>query len=157
MAARIVALINRYDNLCNPQSRTPQLTPHEAVSVLFAQGRNRFDSAVLNVFIRMMGVYPAGSLVQLTDDRFALVVGVNSSRPLKPRVLVHDPKVPRHEALVLDLETQHDLGIRRSLPAAKLPPAAIEYLDPRPRVSYYFEPLSRAAESEAQGPVELAA
>ncbi len=156
MAARIVALINRYDNLCNPQSRTPQLTPHEAVSVLFAQGRNRFDATVLNTFIRMMGVYPAGSLVQLTDDRFALVVGVNSSRPLKPRVLVHDPKVPRHEALVLDLETQPNLGIRRSLPAAKLPPAAIEYLDPRPRVSYYFEPLARPA-AEASEPVELAA
>jgi HD-GYP domain-containing protein (c-di-GMP phosphodiesterase class II) len=157
MAARIVALINRYDNLCNPQSRTPQLTPHEAVSVLFAQGRNRFDAAVLNVFIRMMGVYPAGSLVQLTDDRFAMVVGVNSSRPLKPRVLVHDARVPRHEALVLDLETEPNLGIRRSLPAAKLPPAAIEYLDPRPRVSYYFEPLARAADAEAAGPVELAA
>jgi HD-GYP domain-containing protein (c-di-GMP phosphodiesterase class II) len=157
MAARVVSLINRYDNLCNPQSRTPQLTPHEAVSVLFAQGRNRFDPAVLNVFIRMMGVYPAGSLVQLTDDRFALVVGVNSSRPLKPRVLVHDPKVPRHEALVLDLETQANLGIRRSLPASKLPPAVIEYLDPRPRVSYYFEPLARAAAADGDAPVELAA
>ncbi len=157
MPARIVALINRYDNLCNPQSRTMQLTPHEAVSVLFAQGRNRFDAAVLNVFIRMMGVYPAGSLVQLTDDRFALVVGVNSSRPLKPRVLVHDPKVPRHEALVLDLETQPNIGIRRSLPAAKLPPAAIEYLDPRPRVSYYFEPLARAVADEGGGALELAA
>ncbi len=157
MPARIVALINRYDNLCNPQSRTVPLTPHEAVSVLFAQGRNRFDSSVLNVFIRMMGVYPAGSLVQLTDDRFALVVGVNSSRPLKPRVLVHDPKVPRHEALVLDLETKPDIGIRRSLPASKLPPATIEYLDPRPRVSYYFEPLARAAADEAGQPQELAA
>lgn len=157
MAARVVTLINRYDNLCNPQSRTLPLTPHEAVSVLFAQGRNRFDPAVLNVFIRMMGVYPAGSLVQLTDDRFALVVGVNSSRPLKPRVLVHDPKVPRHEALVLDLETQPNLGIRRSLPASKLPTAAIEYLDPRPRVSYYFEPLAHAAAEDLGAPVELAA
>jgi HD-GYP domain-containing protein (c-di-GMP phosphodiesterase class II) len=156
LAARVVALINRYDNLCNPQSRTPALTPHEAVSVLFAQGRNRFDPLVLNTFIRMMGVYPAGSLVQLTDDRFALVVGVNSSRPLKPRVLVHDPAVPRHEALVVDLETQPNLGIRRSLPPAKLPPAAIEYLDPRPRVSYYFEPLERPA-AEGGQPVELAA
>jgi len=45
---------------------------------------------VLNAFIRVVGVYPAGSLVQLTDDRHALVVAVNSSRPLKPRVLVHD-------------------------------------------------------------------
>ena len=148
MAARVVALVNRYDNLCNPQSRTLALTPHEAVSVLFAQGRQRFDSAVLNAFIRMMGVYPAGSLVQLTDDRHAMVVGVNSSRPLKPRVLVHDAKVPRSEALVLDLERVHDLGIRRSLPAAKLPPAAVEYLDPRPRVSYYFEPRSMASSEE---------
>ena len=145
MAARVVSLVNRYDNLVNPQARTLALTPHEAVSVLFAQGRNRFDAAVLNQFIRMMGVYPAGSLVQLTDDRFAMVVGVNSSRPLKPRVLVYDPKVPRHEAFALDLELEPQLGIRRSLPPAKLPPAALEYLDPRPRVSYFFEPLAAAA------------
>ena len=145
MAARVVALVNRYDNLCNPQSRTLARTPHEAVSVLFAQGRQHFDSAVLTAFIRMMGVYPAGSLVQLTDDRYGLVVGANSSRPLKPRVLVHDARVPRNEALMLDLERLPDLGIRRSLPAAKLPLAAIEYLDPRPRVAYYFEPLLQPA------------
>ncbi len=143
MAARIVAIVNRYDNLCNPQSRVIPLTPHEAVSVLFAQGRNRFDAAVLNAFIRMMGVYPAGSLVQLTDDRFAMVVGVNANRPLKPRVLVHDPHLPRSEALMLDLEQQPDLGIRRSLVAAKLPSPVLDYLDPRPRVSYYFEPLEQ--------------
>jgi HD-GYP domain-containing protein (c-di-GMP phosphodiesterase class II) len=143
MASRVVAIVNRYDNLCNPQSRTISLTPHEAVSVLFAQGRNRFDSTVLNAFIRMMGVYPAGSLVQLTDDRFAMVVGVNSSRPLKPRVLVHDAHVPRVEALTLDLEHQPDLGIRRSLPSAKVPAQVLDYLDPRPRVNYFFEPLER--------------
>jgi putative nucleotidyltransferase with HDIG domain len=148
MAARVVSLVNRYDNLCNPQARTLALTPHEAVSVLFAQGRQRFDATVLNAFIRMMGVYPAGSLVQLTDDRFALVVGVNSSRPLKPRVLVHEPRVPRSEALVLDLEQMPDLGIRRSLPASKLPAPTIEYLDPRPRVLYYFEALHPYSQNE---------
>ena len=140
-AARIVAIVNRYDNLCNPSARSHALTPHEAVSMLFAQGRTRFDQAILGAFIRMMGVYPAGSLVQLTDDRFAMVVGVNSSRPLKPRVLVFDPKVSRSEALLLNLEDAHDLGIRRSLTATKLPLPALEYLDPRPRVSYFFEPL----------------
>jgi HD-GYP domain-containing protein (c-di-GMP phosphodiesterase class II) len=148
MAARVVAIVNRYDNLCNPQARALALTPHEAVSTLFAQGRNRYDGAVLNAFIRLMGVYPAGSLVQLTDDRYALVVGVNSSRPLRPRVLVHDGRVPRNEALILDLERESDLGIRRSLAASKLPLQALEYLDPRPRVAYYFEPLAgeRAAD-----------
>lgn len=146
-AARIVAIVNRYDNLCNPPLLARALTPHEAVSILFAQGRGRFDAGVLNAFIRMMGVYPAGSLVQLTDDRYALVVGVNSSRPLKPRVLVHDPKVPRNEALLLNLEEHTELGIRRSLPAAKLPPAALQYLDPRPRVAYFFEPAPPVAKA----------
>ncbi len=149
IGARIVAIVNRYDNLCNPATRTLALTPHEAVSMLFAQGRNRFDATVLNTFIRMMGVYPAGSLVQLTDDRYAMVVGINASRPLKPCVLVHDARVPRADALLLELEHTPDLGIRRSLQAAKLPPQALEYLDPRPRVNYYFEPLERAEELAA--------
>jgi HD-GYP domain-containing protein (c-di-GMP phosphodiesterase class II) len=157
MAARIVAIVNRYDNLCNPGSRAVALTPHEAVAMLFAQGRGRYDAAVLNAFIRMMGVYPAGSLVQLTDDRFAMVVGVNSSRPLKPRVLVHEPlparggldlRANRSEAQLIDLETLPDLGIRRSLAAAKLPAAALLALDPRPRVSYYFEPITHAVADE---------
>ena len=141
-AARLVALVNRYDNLCNPGPRGVPLTPHEAVSVLFAQSRNKFDMPVLSGFIRMMGVYPAGSVVQLTDDRFALVMQVNSARPLKPRVLVHDPKTPRDEALLLDLERQPDLGIRRSVQPSKLPTAAGNYLAPKPRVTYYFDSLA---------------
>lgn len=152
-AARVVALVNRYDNLCNPGPRVLALTPHEAVSVLFAQSRNKFDMPVLSGFIRMMGVYPAGSLVQLTDERFALVMQVNSSRPLKPRVLVHDPKVPRDEALLLDLEQQPDLGIRRSVQPNKLPVAAAAYLSPKPRVTYYFDRVASAGhEVEAGAP-----
>ena len=138
-AARIVALVNRYDNLCNPPQIARALTPHEALSMLFAQSRSKFDATVLNAFIRMMGVYPAGSVVQLTDDRYAMVTSVNSSRPLKPRVLVHDPKTAREDALFLNLETTPDLGIRRSLAPNKLPREALEALSPRPRVAYFFE------------------
>ena len=157
LAGRVVALVNRYDNLCNPPGRVPPLTPHEAVSMLFAQGRSKYDAAVLNAFIRMMGVYPAGSLVQLTDDRFAMVVGVNSTRPLKPRVLVHDPKVPRQEALLLDLEETPDVGIRRSLTAGKLPAPSLDYLDPRPRVAYFFEPLDGSGTTHCVTPAALPA
>lgn len=141
-AARIVSLVNRYDNLCNPHLPGRALTPHESLSLLFAQGQNKFDTAILSGFIKMMGVYPAGSTVQLTDDRYAMVVGVNSSRPLKPRVLVHEPAVPREEALVLDLETVSGLGIRRSMKPLQLPPTALDYLAPRPRVAYFFEPMA---------------
>jgi hypothetical protein len=78
--------------------------------------------------------------VQLTDDRYALVVGVNSSRTLRPRVVVHDPKVPRDEAGVLDLETVPGLGIRRSLKPSALPDSVLAYLEPQPRMNYFFEP-----------------
>lgn len=138
-AARIVSLVNRYDNLCNPVSPAKALTPHEALSVMFAQGKHKFDVTMLNAFIRMMGVYPPGSVVQLTDERYGIVVAVNSSRPLKPRVLVHDARVPRDEALHLNLEEEPTLGIRRSLKASQLPQASMEYLAPRQRVTYYFE------------------
>ena len=140
-AARIVSLVNRYDNLCNPHRPSQALTPHEALALLFAQGKTKFDSAILGALIRMMGVYPAGSTVQLTDDRYAMVVGVNSSRPLRPRVLVHEAGVPRSEALIVDLERLLGVGIRRSIKPLQLPAATLDYLAPRARVSYFFEPL----------------
>lgn len=136
--SRILALVNRYDNLCNPQRLAAALTPHEALSLLFAQHKARFDTLTLTAFIRMMGVYPPGSVVQLIDGRYAIVVSVNSVRPLKPRLIVHEPSVPRHEALILDLETEPSIGIRRSLRPVALPADALEYLAPRQRISYYF-------------------
>jgi len=144
MAARIVALVNRYDNLCNPHVLSRALTPHESLSLLFAQGRSKYDTSILGSFIKMMGVYPPGSMVQLTDDRYALVVAVNSTRPLKPSVVVHDSATPREEALVLDLESAAGLGIRRSVRSQQVPPTALDYLQPPTRVTYFFEP-SRAS------------
>ncbi len=139
LAGRILSLVNHYERLCNPGRSAQTMTPHEALSVMFAQQKNRFDAVELGIFIRMMGVYPPGSVVQLVNDRYAIVVSVNSSRPLRPCVIVHDPWVPKDEALVLDLETAPELGIRRSLRPAQLPRDALEYLSPRKRICYFFE------------------
>ncbi len=127
----------------------PALTPHEALSVIYAQHKMRFDAVVLGAFIRMMGVYPPGSVVQLANDRYALVMSVNSSRPLRPRVLVHDPHVPKDEAVVIDLETLPELGIRRSLRPSQLPRDALDYLAPRQRICYFFERAAEPPSGEA--------
>jgi putative nucleotidyltransferase with HDIG domain len=147
--ARIVSLVNRYDNLCNPMLAAKALTPHEAVSLLFAQAQAKFDTGILASFIKMMGVYPPGSIVQLTDDRYAMVVGVNSTRTLRPRVLILDPRVPLEEVVPLNLESQPNLGIRRSLRPADLPPAVQRIVAPRARVAYFFEPVSETHEALA--------
>lgn len=138
-AGRVLALINRYDGLCNPPNPLKALTPHEALSLIFATMKERFERTTLNAFIRMMGVYPPGSVVQLNDKRYAMVISVNSARPLKPRVLVADPKVAREDALLLDLQQTPDIGIERSLRPDQLPRQALVYLSPRQRVCYFFE------------------
>lgn len=144
VAARVVALVNRYDNLCRPANPERALTPHDAMSRLFSQGQKRYDPALLSSFVRMMGVYPPGSVVQLTDDRFGVVESVSAARPLKPKVTVLAEPGADEPTLLLDLSLQPTLGIRRSLPVAELAHGQRERLLPRPRVAWFFEPDERA-------------
>lgn len=148
LAARIVALVNRYDKLCNPATLAQALTPHEALAHMYSQLKHKFDTVVFAAFIKMMGVYPPGSLVQLTDERYGMVVAVNAARPLKPRVLVHDLKTRRDEAVPINLEQLPGLGIRRSLRTSQLPVSTLGYLSPRPRQTYFFEPARAAYQQD---------
>lgn len=147
LQSQILALANCYDRLCNPSAQVEGHTPHEAISVLFAQRRQHFSADVMTTFVHVIGVYPPGSVVQLNDDRFAIVVSVNTSRPLKPHVLVYDAHVPRRAATVLDLGEQPQITIKRSLRPVQLPRPVLEYLSPRPRIHYFFERAIDAATS----------
>lgn len=137
--ARVVALVNQYDNLCNAGNPAQSLTPHDALALIFARQREAFDATVLAAFIRMMGVYPPGSVLQLNDGRYAIVASVNSDRPLKPRILVHDPAIAPEEALVHDLEEHPEIGIQRAIKPVQLPRAVFDWLSPRKRMCYFFE------------------
>jgi len=151
LAARVVALVNRYDRLCNPAPGEPLRTPHEAQAMLFAHQRAQLDPAVLAAFIKLLGVYPPGSIVQLSDERMALVVAVQPSRPLRPSVRVHDPRRSADETPLLHLDAHPDIGIRRSLHPQHLPRAVVESLAVRGRVHYYFaHDLTPALERPAQ-------
>jgi hypothetical protein len=60
-------------------------------------------------------------------------------RSLRPSVLIHDTKVPRREALIVDLAQRPQLSIRRSVKPLSLPAESMIYLSPRQRVAYFFE------------------
>ena len=123
-----------------PRREEPQraLTPHEALSTLFGQRRAQFDNLVLTTFVRSVGIYPPGTVVTLSNGTLGLVVSVNSSRPLKPTVLVYDPAVPKDSAIVVDLEEEPDVAVASTLRPAQLPAAVFDYLSPRKRTTYYF-------------------
>jgi putative nucleotidyltransferase with HDIG domain len=137
--ARLVALVNAYDNLCNPVNIAHALTPHEALSLMFSKHRALFDPKLLQVFIRFMGVYPPGTVVGLSNEALGLVIKVNAARALKPTVIVYDADIPKSEALILDLGDEPDINISCALRPGQLPPAVFDYLSPRRRVSYYFD------------------
>jgi hypothetical protein len=93
---------------------------------------------VMASFVKLLGVYPPGSVVELSDGRHALVLTLTPNQPLRPSVVVHDPKVERDNALLLDLSEHTGITIRRSLHPQHLPRATLDYLSPRERVHYYF-------------------
>ncbi|CAH0192893.1 MULTISPECIES: HD-GYP domain-containing protein [unclassified Pseudomonas] len=142
--SRIVCIANHFDNLCNPVDPRVALSPHEALARMFLpQYRVRFDDVALKAFIRCMGVYPPGSLVQLEDERYALVLGMHPTLPMKPTLIVYDPAVPKEEALIVNLEAEPKLAIASSMRPSQLPPEALEYLNPRQQLTYYVDPRRR--------------
>jgi putative nucleotidyltransferase with HDIG domain len=142
LLARIVVIANYYDELCNPPSIADALTPHEALSLMFAKLRGKFDAKLLQVFIRCLGVYPPGTIVQLSNGAIGMVATVNTARPMKPTVVVYDADVPKEEAILLDMERETEFNIAKAIRPAQVPREVYNYLSPRKRVSYYFDASS---------------
>ena len=138
--AHILVLANHFDYLCNHPFEKFSRTPHEALAHIFSQQRSKFDPQTLSVFIRCMGIYPPGSLVMLSNDIYAMVISVNSSRPLKPQVLAYEPGIKPEDAPLIDLEAETSLNISKSLKPSQLPREAQIVLNPRKRITYYFAP-----------------
>lgn len=139
LISRILAVVDTFDEACNPAVVSRALTAHEALSSMFGQHSGLYDPLVLNTFVRCMGVYPPGTVVQLSSGQRAIVVSVNTTKPLRPVVLVHDPVVPKQEALVCDLEHAPELSITRALRPEQLDEAERSYLAPRVRTTYFFD------------------
>ncbi len=138
-AARVVSLVNYYDNLCNPISLSKAMTPHEALSLMFAQRRSKFEARAMALMIRCLGVYPPGSIVLLSNDTLATVISINPRISTRPCVLVYDEKVPKEKATILNLENELKISIKKSIRPATLPPKVAAYLNPRKRVTYFFD------------------
>jgi len=137
--ARIVGIANYYDRLCNPVNGTPGLTPHEALSLMFAKNRGKFDPKLLQVFIRCLGVYPPGTIVQLSNGATGMVATINTEKPNKPELVVYEAGVPREDAIMVDMALESDLNIVRAVKPSQVPKEIYAYLSPRKRVSYYFD------------------
>ena len=137
--SRIVTVTNEFDNLCHPLDESKARTPHHALSFMFTHMKAKFHHETLAVFIKLMGIYPPGTIVQLSDGRLGIVMSSNASSMTQPEVLIYDPEVPRLEAPLVTLN--RDLKIEKVANIREISPEVVLYLNPRAQNSYYFDPM----------------
>ncbi|QYJ76866.1 HD-GYP domain-containing protein [Shewanella sp. FJAT-52076] len=135
--SQLVAVVNEYDTLCHPDNISKAKTPYSALGYLFKNYKGKLNNDFVGQLIRMLGIYPPGSVVELTSGQFGMVMAVNISKLLFPRIMVYDALVPKDQAPIIDLEAE-GLSIVRCLPPAALPEKIFNYLNPRERVTYFF-------------------
>jgi len=91
----IVAIVDCYDALTTARVyREYNLTPHEALLYLIANAGTHFDPQLVKMFVEIMGLYPPGTLLELTSGEIGVVnaapaVGTDYDRP-KVRLVTGD-------------------------------------------------------------------
>jgi hypothetical protein len=113
---------------------------------MFAKLRNKFDPKLLQVFIHCLGVYPPGTIVQLSNGVIGMVATVNTQMPMKPMIVIYDATIPKDEAILVDMAQETDLNISKAIRPAQVPIEIYNYLSPRKRVSYYFDAAQHGQE-----------
>jgi HD-GYP domain-containing protein (c-di-GMP phosphodiesterase class II) len=87
----IVAIADRYDALTTARVyRERNFTPHEALAYVINNAGTLFDPILVKLFVEIMGLYPPGTLVELTSGELGVVCASPAvGRPLdRPKVRV---------------------------------------------------------------------
>jgi HD-GYP domain-containing protein (c-di-GMP phosphodiesterase class II) len=106
--ARIAAIVDTYDAVTSNRSHAPAISPSNAIRMLYRARNAEFQAELVEVFIQAVGVYPAGTIVELSSGEVGVVVSEYRTRRLKPKVMVVlDPKKIRlPEPKMVDLLQQ---------------------------------------------------
>lgn len=105
MLAVIAGLATYYDELTNPRDIKRAIAPSAAVTRLYDNRNTLFQEDVVLEFIQSLGIYPAGSIVELNTGELAIVVEQSAERRLRPRVVIATDanKKPIDEVKPMDL------------------------------------------------------
>ena len=110
--ARIVAITDAYDAITSTRCYRTSRSPFEALTIIFDQAGRQFDKKLAEQFVACIGVYPPGSIVEMTNGEAGIVLSVHPDYKLKPRImLVRDAdKSPRRERIIYLRYREEDAG-----------------------------------------------
>lgn len=136
--ARILAMCNRYDRLCAPESPdVPPMMPSEALAHMLRQEANKYDTQMLGTLIKLLGIYPPGTVIKLSDGKLALVVSPGTDIQ-RPRVLLYRPDTGDADAPLLDLTKVPELKVTEAIRPGTLAPEVLQWLNPQKRLACFF-------------------
>lgn len=95
----IAGIVDSFDTLTAPRPFGENLSPANALSLIYKERGKRFHPALVEQFIQCIGVFPVGSVVELNSGEVAIVIAQNMVRRMQPRLMVvrdakGDPLVP---------------------------------------------------------------
>ncbi len=85
---RIISICDQYDALTSDRPSSAGKSSRAALRYLYDNRGKKFDERLVHHFIECIGLYPAGSVVELKNGCIGLVVGTNYRHRHLPKVLV---------------------------------------------------------------------
>jgi len=123
--ARIAAIVDSYDAMTSKRSHAGAMSPSAAIKVMYEARDTLFQAELVEAFIQAVGIYPAGTLVELSSGEIGVVVAEYRTRRLRPQVLLllDAAKNELSKPVVVDL--QEDVS-----DDGEMPPDIIQSLEP---------------------------
>ncbi len=87
-SAKIIAVVDAYDAINSDRVYSKGKTSLESLRILFDAAGSHFDEDIVGTFIRLIGIYPPGEIVELSNGEVGIIIGCPPDNKLKPRVLV---------------------------------------------------------------------
>ena len=134
---RIAGIVDAYDAITSRRPYCEPIPAYEAIEAFYQWRGIDFQSELVEQFIQVVGIYPVGSLVELSNDTVGVVISQNEQHRLKPLIMILlDAKKQLLESFYeLDLrQAVDDEGASTVTIARGLPPGAYDLDHSR----YYF-------------------
>jgi len=102
---RIAGLIDCYDAMTSCRSYAPAMSSYEAIRELNSMAGVHFQKELVEQFVQALGMFPAGSIVELNSGEIGVVVEQNRVRRLRPKIMIllDAAKQPVSRHKVIDL------------------------------------------------------
>ena len=105
--ASVAGIASDFDMLCNPREAGDTMSPSQATGRLYELRGTDFAENLVLEFIQSVGLYPAGTIVELTTGDCGMVMEQNAKSRLSPRIAVFDKITePDAQCIFVDLKNE---------------------------------------------------